>query len=90
MKNCQAQPHEPAPANDVASVERLDDSTLLYGAGRTNRYDQSLPDRARWPNTRKALVLWTQEHLDRELAKMPRPEWFDRALAAHITERRQP
>jgi hypothetical protein len=44
-----------------------------------------LPDREKWPNTRRALVLTTQEHLDRELDKLPRREWFDRALAVHVT-----
>ena len=42
----------------------------------------ALPDRERWPETRRALVLWTQEHLDRELAVTPRRAWFDHALRA--------
>lgn len=45
-----------------------------------------LPNRERWPETRRALVLWNQEHLDRELAKLPRREWFDRAVAAHLVD----
>jgi hypothetical protein len=73
MNNCQAEHQHCAPSNDVAPSETL------------RPYSQTLPDRARWPNTRRALVLWTQEHLDRELAKMPtRTEWFDVALSAHL------
>jgi len=45
-----------------------------------------LPDRQRWPETRRACVLWTQEHLDRELARLPRRVWFDRALRICIAD----
>lgn len=68
MTNCL----NPKPSNDVASAET------------PRPYSATLPDRERWPNTRRALVLWTQEHLDRELERMPRPMWFDRALALHL------
>lgn len=61
----------PKPSNDVAPAE-------------TRPFSAALPDRAKWPETRRALVLWTQEHLDRELERMPRPMWFDRALASHL------
>lgn len=51
-----------------------------------SRYSDTLPDQKRWPHTRRALVLWTQEHLDRELDRMPRSEWFDVVLAAHLED----
>lgn len=72
MSNCLTQ-H--APSNDVASDE------TQY----RKPYSEALPCKLRWPETRKALVLWTQEHLDRELSRMPtRSAWFERALSAHL------
>lgn len=72
MTNCQAEGLHAPPSNDVAPSATL------------NRFECTLPDRSRWPNTRRALVQWTQEHLDRELSKMPRGAWFERALTAHL------
>lgn len=37
----------------------------------------------KWPHTRRALLV---ARLDEELDKMPRREWFDRALQAHLLE----
>lgn len=38
-----------------------------------------LPDRRRWPATRRALVLWRQEHMDRLMSGSNRDwaEWRD-------------
>lgn len=70
MNNCQAGAHVPPPANDVAPDETR------------SPFSDALPDRQRWPETRRALVLWTQEYLDRELARLPRRDWFTEAVAA--------
>ena len=45
-----------------------------------------LPSAATWPNARRAIILSRQEVLDRELASMPRREWFDAALRAHLVD----
>lgn len=48
-----------------------------------NHYTQGapadLPDPARWPATRRALVLWRQEHMDRLMSGSNRDwaEWRD-------------
>lgn len=60
-------------------------------------YAQDLPDRDRWPNARRALVLADQERLDRDLARpvtaeeiRQATEWVLRPLTQFDDEPTQP
>ena len=88
MSNCQAGPHVPSPANDVSPSETHVSVSSWRCASRLDALQ--LPDRERWPETRRALVLWMQEHLDRELDKLPRKDWFTQALASHLKSEQRP
>jgi hypothetical protein len=60
---------------------------------KTKHYAQDLPDARRWPNARRALVLWRQEHMDRLMFGSNRDwaEWRDdQALAAACDYHREP
>lgn len=67
---------------DVPRETPIKHETRHFIGATRNTFDDALPCRERWPETRRALVLWTQEYLDRELARLPRGEWFDRAFAS--------
>lgn len=76
MSNCQERSGVSPDATEIRELrEGIGDEQA--------KLDESGLDPRKWPRTRQALLA---ARLDEELAKLPRNEWFDRALAVHLVK----